>query len=130
MNFIIVLFPRWCFVKTYTIFRPGTNFLTSIFFRFLETGLFADFNKIRMKLSELSSIQIHSLYKKSQNLERSVRCDVTMRPAFFPPEPRRPQMRRANMMPPIHPLTPIPPPQMFFPSVASNNFFHCSSHLR
>jgi len=86
--------------------------------RFLETGLYHDFNKIRMKLSELASMQIHALFKKSQGLERILMNDS--RHHFFPPKPRLQQQQRGSIMPPLH-----PPYQMFFPQT---NFFHCTNN--
>ena len=53
--------------------------------------MFCDFNKIRMKLSELASMQIHSLFKKSQALEHSVMKELT-HPDFFNNNNNRPSL--------------------------------------
>ena len=45
-------------------------------FRFLETGYRSDFNKIRMKLSEMGSVQLQSLVRKSRQLRDSIQQDV------------------------------------------------------
>ena len=45
-------------------------------FRFLETGCRSDFNKIRMKLSEMGSVQLQNLVRKSRQLRDSIQQDV------------------------------------------------------
>lgn len=103
--------------------------------RFLETGLFTDFNKIRMKLSELSSMQIHGLFKKSQALELSVMKDASiMRPDGFFSETRHSQQQQ-HVVPRQqvqhggihHPPPPLQnaPSHMFFPH---SRFYQCQSH--
>lgn len=115
------------------------HILYSVFwFRFLETGLYTDFNKIRMKLSELSSMQIHALLKKSQALERSVLNDAALRPeGFFFPDSRHSQQSQQQshiatarqvqvQHQNLHPTPPGPPSRMFYPQ--HNRFFQCQSH--
>ena len=51
-----------------------TNTLVS--FRFLETGYRSDFNKMRMKLSEMSTLQLQNLVRKSRQLRDSIQQDV------------------------------------------------------
>lgn len=45
-------------------------------FRFLETGYRSDFNKIRMKLSEMASVQLQTLVRKSRQLRDSIQQDM------------------------------------------------------
>eukprot|EP00794_Sanderia_malayensis_P003139 gene3139-3607_t len=59
--------------------------------RFLETGLQSDFNKIRMKLVEISNLQIHMLMDKVRNLQEAV-CADSLRPDrhfYFGPAPKK-----------------------------------------
>lgn len=44
--------------------------------RFLETGFRSDFNKIRMKLSEMGTLQLQNLVRKSRQLRDSIQQDV------------------------------------------------------
>lgn len=44
--------------------------------RFLETGYRSDFNKIRMKLSEMATLQLQNLVRKSRQLRDSIQQDV------------------------------------------------------
>lgn len=48
----------------------------SFSFRFLETGCRSDFNKIRMKLSEMGTVQLQNLVRKSRQLRDSIQQDV------------------------------------------------------
>ena len=51
--------------------------MVSLFcFRFLETGYRSDFNKIRMKLSEMASVQLQTLVRKSRQLRDSIQQDM------------------------------------------------------
>ena len=51
--------------------------MASLFrFRFLETGYRSDFNKIRMKLSEMASVQLQTLVRKSRQLRDSIQQDM------------------------------------------------------
>ena len=45
-------------------------------FRFLETGLKSDFNKLRMKLSEIGNLQLENLNRKSRQLQRAISRDL------------------------------------------------------
>ena len=75
-----------------------------------------------MKLSELASIQIHALFKKSQGLERSVLND-RIRPDryVFPEAAMHQQHHIQTLVPPLH-----PPHQMFYHP--NNTYFQCSAH--
>ena len=64
------LFMRFSFF----FFFLMTNTLVS--FRFLETGYRSDFNKMRMKLSEMSTLQLQNLVRKSRQLRDSIQQDV------------------------------------------------------
>lgn len=58
----------------FSFFFLMTNTLVS--FRFLETGYRSDFNKMRMKLSEMSTLQLQNLVRKSRQLRDSIQQDV------------------------------------------------------
>jgi len=126
------------------------------FFRFLESGLFSDFNKIRMKLSELASMQIHGLFKKSQALELSVMKEMSHPSDCFFPENRPAQQKQQHQQyptiaaafvaaarqqqggqhttmlpPPPAPPMPSAPSHMFYPHQHNNRFYQCqSNHFR
>lgn len=67
-------------VLFYVPFSLGYCLLSDIkhFFsvRFLETGYRSDFNKIRMKLSEMGTLQLQNLVRKSRQLRDSIQQDV------------------------------------------------------
>lgn len=50
--------------------------VSSLVQRFLETGYRSDFNKIRMKLSEMASVQLQTLVRKSRQLRDSIQQDM------------------------------------------------------
>ena len=52
------------------------SYNTFPFFRYLETGLKSDFNKLRMKLSEIGNIQLENLNRKSRQLQRAISRDL------------------------------------------------------
>ncbi|XP_066928351.1 uncharacterized protein [Clytia hemisphaerica] len=121
----------------------GTDQVACLVQRFLETGLFSDFNKIRMKLSELSSMQIHGLFKKSQALELSIMNEMNRPDSFTLNETNRIQQQkpfpphgRPQHMAPHTGLHPQPAPistggassHMFYPPHQHNRFFQCQSH--
>lgn len=53
------------------------------FFRFLETGLKSDFNKLRMKLSEIGNIQLENLNRKSRQLQRAISRDLRTEDSIY-----------------------------------------------
>lgn len=93
------------------------------FFRFVETGLFSDFNKVRMKLSELASLQIHALFKKSQNLERRVMKDTFLHTDRYLLNDVR---RQHRLQPAIMAASLHPQQQMFYPP--HNAYYQCAPH--
>ena len=42
----------------------------------METGYRSDFNKIRMKLSEMGSLEIQNFVRKSRQLRESIQQDI------------------------------------------------------
>ena len=85
-------------------------------FRFLETGLPSDFNKIRMKLVDISNLQIRILADKVRNMQEGI-CADSLRPDrhfyFDRPRPRKMIMPRA-------------PPMMYRNSTP---YYHCRGHM-
>lgn len=65
------------------------------FLRFLETGLQSDFNKIRMKLVDISNVQIRILAEKARNLQEAICADSIRPDRHFYLEP--PQRRKVIM---------------------------------
>ena len=55
--------------------RLLTRLLISVH-RFLETGLRSDFTKVRMKLSEMASLQLQDLLRKSRQLRDTIQQDA------------------------------------------------------
>ena len=51
--------------------------------RFLETGLRSDFTKIQMKLSEMASLQLQELLRKSKHLQNCIHEDVLKEDCVF-----------------------------------------------
>ena len=118
------VFRKKFYQRSVYLLKLNFNFL----FRFLETGLYIDFNKIRMKLSELASMQIHALYKKSQGLERNILNDSHRH--FFMNKTRQPPQNQqcGRIIPPPIPSM-HPPYQMIF---HPPSFFQCNTarHFR
>lgn len=59
------------------------NIFLFFFSRFLETGRRSDFNKIRMKLSEMGSIQLQNLRCKSRQLRDAIQQEVMKEDCVF-----------------------------------------------
>ena len=87
-----------------------------IIYRFLETGLQSDFNKIRLKLVEISNLQIRLLMDKVRNMQEVI-CADSVRPDrhFF----HEPQQQRKIMM--------TGAPQLLYRN--STPFYHCGGHM-
>jgi len=106
----------------YTFPVLGNDPVACLVQRFLETGLRDDFNKIRMKLSELASLQIDGFYKKARRLHHSILTD-SMQNMFFTPNPNHfPQ--RSFMLPPPGPL------QLFFQTHRNGFYPQCHAQQR
>jgi hypothetical protein len=60
-------------------------------FRFLQTGLKSDFNKLRMKLSEIGNLQLESLNRKSRQLQRAISRDLRTEDSIYFSEVDAPQ---------------------------------------
>ena len=58
-------------------------------FRFLDTGLRSDFNKIRIKISEMANMHLHGFFKKARNLQHSIYADSLRPDGFHRLEPQR-----------------------------------------
>ncbi|XP_057293400.1 uncharacterized protein LOC130622024 [Hydractinia symbiolongicarpus] len=107
----------------YTFPVLGTDPVACLVQRFVETGLFSDFNKVRMKLSELASLQIHALFKKSQNLERRVMKDTFLHTDRYLLNDVR---RQHRLQPAIMAASLHPQQQMFYPP--HNAYYQCAPH--
>lgn len=100
----------------YTFPVLGSDPVACLVQRFLESGLYTDFNKVRRELSELASLQLHSLFKKAQSLEHSVITESVRPELYFIQEAnRRLQQRQALMH----------PPHMYF---HPRSYYPCNTH--
>ncbi|CAB3985212.1 oocyte-specific F-box [Paramuricea clavata] len=68
-----------------------TDPITFLVNRFLQTGLKSDFNKLRMKLSEIGNLQLESLNRKSRQLQRAISRDLRNEDSIYFSEVDAPQ---------------------------------------
>jgi len=82
--------------------------------RFLETGLQSDFNKIRMKLVDISNLQIRILAEKARKLQEAI-CADSLRPD-----------RHFYLEPPQHRKMIMPSGPLYRNSTP---YYHCGAHI-
>ena len=59
------------------------SFFFFIWYRFMVSGLKSDFNKLRMKLSEIATSQLADLNRKSRQLQRAITRDLRMEDSIY-----------------------------------------------